>query len=36
MQSRDSRVQMPPLGTSLPDPDGLALIQRWITNDLSY
>jgi hypothetical protein len=36
MQSRDSRVQMPPLGTSLPDPEGLALIERWIANDLSH
>jgi hypothetical protein len=30
MQSRHSQVQMPPLGTQLPDPEGLALIQRWI------
>jgi hypothetical protein len=32
MQSRNPRSQMPPLGTSIPDPGGLALIQRWIAN----
>jgi hypothetical protein len=32
MQSRNPKAQMPPLGTSIPDPDGLALIQRWIAN----
>jgi hypothetical protein len=36
MQSRDPRVQMPPLGTSVPDTEGLALIQRWIATDLSH
>ena len=36
MQSRNPRAQMPPLGTSIPDPDGLALVQRWIANDLSH
>lgn len=30
MRSRDARVQMPPLGTQLPDATGLALIERWI------
>jgi hypothetical protein len=30
MQSADPRVRMPPLGTSVPDPEGLALVQRWI------
>ena len=33
MRSRDPRVQMPPLGTSLPDAAALALIERWITQD---
>ena len=31
MQSRHAQVQMPPLGTQLPDPDGLALVHRWIS-----
>lgn len=35
MRSRDPRLQMPPLGTRLADPEGLALIERWIANDLS-
>jgi hypothetical protein len=30
MRSRDPRVQMPPVGTRIPDPEGLALIERWI------
>ena len=30
MRSRDPRVQMPPLGTSVPDTEALALIERWI------
>ena len=30
MRSRDPRIQMPPLGTRLPDTAGLALIERWI------
>jgi hypothetical protein len=30
MRSRDPRVQMPPLGTDIPDSDALALIERWI------
>lgn len=33
MASRDPRLQMPPLGTALIDPEGLALLQRWITHD---
>lgn len=35
MRSRHAVLQMPPLGTVLPDPEGLALIERWIANDLS-
>ncbi len=34
MRSRDPRVQMPPLGTAIPDSAGLALIERWIDHDL--
>ena len=30
MRSRDPRVQMPPLGTSVPDIEAIALIERWI------
>ncbi len=30
MRSRDPRVQMPPLGTEVPDSEALALIERWI------
>lgn len=30
MRSRDPRVQMPPLGTAVPDHEALALIERWI------
>jgi hypothetical protein len=30
MQSRNASVQMPPLGTAIPDSEGLALIARWI------
>jgi hypothetical protein len=32
MASRDPRLQMPPLGTALVDPEGLALVRRWITH----
>jgi len=32
MQSRHAQAQMPPLGTSVPDTEGLALIHRWITS----
>jgi hypothetical protein len=35
MQSRQLPVQMPPLGTSLPDPEGLALVHRWIGHALA-
>jgi hypothetical protein len=34
MRSRDAHVQMPPLGTAIPDAEGLALIERWIDHDL--
>jgi mono/diheme cytochrome c family protein len=34
MSSRHPQVRMPPLGTDVPDPEGLALVFRWITNDL--
>ncbi len=30
MRSRDPRVQMPPLGTSIPDNEALMVIERWI------
>ncbi|WP_129779781.1 hypothetical protein [Peristeroidobacter soli] len=33
MRSRDASVQMPPLGTAIPDSEGLALIARWIDQD---
>jgi hypothetical protein len=35
MRSRDPRVQMPPLGTSVPDAAALALVERWIAHDFS-
>ena len=35
MRSRDPRVQMPPLGTALPDEQAVALIERWIDHDLN-
>ena len=34
MRSRDPRVQMPPLGTDVPDQQALALIERWIDTSL--
>lgn len=34
MRSRDPRVQMPPLGTGLPDREALALVERWIDHNL--
>lgn len=34
MRTRDPRVRMPPLGTEVPDPEGLALVTRWILEDL--
>lgn len=36
MQSRNPNVRMPPLGTTEPDPEGLALIHRWIAHDLPH
>jgi mono/diheme cytochrome c family protein len=36
MRSRDPRIQMPPVGTRIPDEQALALIARWIDNDLQY
>lgn len=35
MRSRDPRIQMPPLGTVKPDLEAIALIERWIRNDLN-
>lgn len=35
MRSRDRRVQMPPLGTQVPDLIGLSLIERWIAHDFT-
>lgn len=35
MRTRDARTQMPPLGTDRPDPEGLALVQRWIEHHLT-
>lgn len=32
MASRDPQVQMPPLGSQVPDAQGLALVQRWINH----
>jgi len=34
MQSSNPHLRMPPLGTRVPDPDGLALVHHWITQDL--
>ena len=34
LRSRNPRMQMPPLGTRVADAEGVALIERWITNDL--
>jgi len=36
MRSRDPRVQMPPLGTAIPDDEALALIEGWIDHDLLH
>jgi hypothetical protein len=36
MQSRQAQTQMPPLGTELIDTEGLALVTRWIDNDLHH
>jgi hypothetical protein len=35
MRSRDARLQMPALGTHIADDEGLALVERWIRQDLS-
>jgi hypothetical protein len=35
IRSRDPRVQMPPLGTAKPDLEAIALIERWIEQDLN-
>ncbi|WP_298828434.1 c-type cytochrome domain-containing protein [uncultured Piscinibacter sp.] len=32
MATRAPRTRMPPLGTEVPDADGLALVERWITS----
>jgi hypothetical protein len=34
MRSRNPNVQMPPLGTQIPDTKSLALIERWIAHEL--
>jgi hypothetical protein len=34
MQSRHAQVQMPPLGTQVPDAEGLALVTSWINHPL--
>jgi hypothetical protein len=34
MRSRNPNVQMPPLGTRIPDAKSLALIERWIAHEL--
>ncbi len=34
LQSRLPQIQMPPLGTQVPDSEGLALVERWIAHDL--
>ena len=36
MRSRDPRVQMPPLGTAVPDSEAMALIERWIDISLQH
>jgi len=34
MRSRSPMLQMPPLGTRIPDAEGLALVEGWIQHDL--
>lgn len=34
MASRDPQMQMPPLGSQVPDAQGLALLRRWIDQEL--
>jgi len=36
MRSRHALLQMPPLGSTQPDPEGLALVERWIDHDLHH
>jgi len=36
MRSRHALLQMPPLGSTQPDPEGLALVERWIDRDLHH
>jgi hypothetical protein len=35
MRSRDPRIQMPPLGTAMPDAEAIALLEKWINEDLT-
>lgn len=35
MRSRQPHLQMPPIGTRITDDEGLALVERWIHQDLS-
>ena len=35
VRSRDPRIQMPPLGTAKPDLEAIALLERWIQQDLN-
>jgi hypothetical protein len=35
IRSRDPRIQMPPLGTAKPDLEAIALLERWIQEDLT-
>jgi hypothetical protein len=35
IRSRDPRIQMPPLGTAKPDLEAIALLERWIQQDLN-
>ena len=30
MKTRNPMARMPPLGTSVPDPQGIALLEQWI------
>ncbi|HNP36231.1 MAG TPA: hypothetical protein PKK10_10285 [Woeseiaceae bacterium] len=34
MRARDPLTQMPPLGTQIPDSEGIALVERWIREQL--
>lgn len=34
MRSRDPRIQMPPLGSAIPDQEAIALLERWINEEL--